>query len=93
MPRTTKKKKLAARRHPAWLLIPVILLAVGLSDCPKKAPPAQDKDPTAVKPPPAAGANPATADIPLDPGRKVDPLRMPGKPRAQPSTAWPPATS
>ena len=80
MPRTTKKKKPAARRHPAWLLIPVILLAVGLSDCPKKAPPPPDNQGKADPPSSAPSTNPATADIPLDPQRKVDPLRVPGKP-------------
>ena len=75
----TRKKKTAAKRHPVWLLIPAILLAVGLSDCPKsKDPPKEDPGKAKVaKADP--GPDPAVADIPLDTSRKQDPSRLPGK--------------
>jgi len=84
MPKSrSRKKKAAARRHPIWLLIPAILLAVGLSDCPKKAPPKEEGG-KATAPQDEPGPDPAVADIPLDPKRGADPERMPGKPPATP---------
>ena len=93
MPKSrTRKKKPSVRRHPIWLLIPAILLAVGLSDCPKKAPPRKEGGKEAA-PQVEPGPDPAVADIPLDPGRGQDPDRVPGKPRPSRQGAWLPATS
>ncbi len=83
--RSRRKKNARGKRHPAWLILPAMLLAVGLSDCPKKAPPQEGKEPGK----PAAGEekkadDPAVSDLPLNPARKVDPARLPKAPAKAP---------
>ncbi len=82
--RTKRKKGQGSRRHPALLLLPAILLAVGLSDCPKKSPPKEGDSPAAPASEPAKGEDPAVADIPLDPSLKEDPSRLPKAPAKAP---------
>lgn len=82
--RKRRTKKTQNGRHPALLLLPAILLAVGLSDCPKKAPPAGKDEPTAPAAVEPKADDPAVKDIPLDPSRKADPARMPKAPGKAP---------